>query len=147
MHLTLALVLATALTPQQSASVKRLENGLIAPCCYTQSIAVHMSGEAEQMRHDVTEMVAGGMSEQQVYDHYKAIYGEQILMVPDGLAGRVVFSTPLAVFVAALVGLSLLLRKFVRARPPAIRFRPAAGSDEEWQALLQRVRSEVEKGS
>lgn len=146
MHLTLALSLAISLTPQQNATVKKLENGLIAPCCYTQSIAVHMSGEAEQMRHDVTEMVADGMTEQQIYDHYKAIYGEQILMVPDGIAGRIVFSTPLAVFIVALVGLFFILRRFVRARRAAVRLRPATGFDEDWQALLQRVRNEVEKG-
>ncbi len=31
----------------------------LAPCCYTQSIAVHGSDIAAQMRSEVAEMVAG----------------------------------------------------------------------------------------
>jgi cytochrome c-type biogenesis protein CcmH len=82
---------AVPLTPQQTTEVKRLEDSLLAPCCYSQSIARHMSPEAEQMRHEVIEMVASGRSQNEILEHYKALYGERILIVPDGRTGRVLF--------------------------------------------------------
>jgi cytochrome c-type biogenesis protein CcmH/NrfF len=56
-----------------------------------------MSAEAEQMRREVTEMVASG-SENEILGHYKALYGERILIVPDGRTGKILFSLPVVAF-------------------------------------------------
>ncbi len=118
---TLLLLSSVAsLTPQQQAQVKRLEESLLAPCCYSQSIAKHMSGEAAQMRDEVTNMVASGMSDQDIIAHYKAIYGEQILIVPDGKTGRILFALPIAVFLVALGIFLLVLRKMLRVSPGSL---------------------------
>ena len=72
------LLLATAvrLTSQQITEVNRLGDALLAPCCYSQSISRHVSPEAEQMRHEVLEMVASGRSENEILEHYKsALWG------------------------------------------------------------------------
>jgi cytochrome c-type biogenesis protein CcmH/NrfF len=111
------LILATtvSLTPQQMAEVKRLEDSLLAPCCYTQSIAQHMSDAAEEMRQQVTEMVASGMTDKEIIEHYRQQYGDRILVVPDGNTGQVLFALPVVAFLASSGILYFLLRRMRRA--------------------------------
>ena len=82
--LALTLVNMASLSIAQTAQIQKVEKRLLAPCCYTQSIAEHGSDIAVQMRGEVTEMVADGKSEKEIVDHYKNIYGDGILIVPDG---------------------------------------------------------------
>ncbi|HTQ59284.1 MAG TPA: cytochrome c-type biogenesis protein CcmH [Candidatus Solibacter sp.] len=132
---------ALPLTLQQSAELKKVEDSLLAPCCYTQSIAVHTSPVAAQMRQEVAEMVASGKSEAEIIGHYKALYGERILIIPDGSAGVVLFVLPVAVFLVSLGILLLFLRKMrgkCTASPPG----PAlAEFDPAWDA----IRAEIER--
>jgi cytochrome c-type biogenesis protein CcmH len=116
---------AATLTPQQTAELNRLEDSLLAPCCYSQSIARHMSEEAEQMRHEVTEMVAAGRSESDILEHYKALYGERILIVPDRRTGMVLFSLPVVAFLACTGMLFRFLRRLLKAKADS-------HSGEEW---------------
>ena len=63
MKLAVAFLLLSSAVPLSSgkeAEVKRLEESLLAPCCYSQTIDKHMSAEAFQMRQEVTEMVGEG---------------------------------------------------------------------------------------
>lgn len=110
---------SATLTPQQQARVKHLEEALLAPCCYSQSIAQHSSAVAAQMREEVTAMVAGGLTEEQIIARYKAIYGNQILIVPDGRARKVLFSMPVVIFLLALAAVLLALRKMLRRGAPS----------------------------
>ncbi len=111
MRLTIGLMFALsviAITPGQAAEIKRLEDELMAPCCYTQTIREHMSEVAEQMREEVTEFVLEGRPEREILRYYKTRYGEAILAVPDGLAGQVVFAVPVAAFGFAMATLGWL---------------------------------------
>jgi hypothetical protein len=56
-HFIATLLIASALTPtaDQARTIVKLEDKLMAPCCYSQTIRVHMSAEAEQMRDEVTD--------------------------------------------------------------------------------------------
>lgn len=103
---------AAPLTQHQAATVKKVEASLVAPCCYSQTIDQHMSDAAERMRVEVTDMVAGGSSEQQILAHYQAIYGERILSVPDGVTGKLAFAIPMVVFATSCGLMAHLLRKF-----------------------------------
>jgi len=146
MYIAIALLLAastTSLTPQQAATVKSTENKLMAPCCYSQTIAQHMSAVAETMRNEVTDMAAAGETQQQILDHYKAIYGERILVVPDGLTGQFAFNTPVAVFVVSCIALLFILLKYRRATPlPAGHSLPQK-SDAEWQQIRKKIHTEI----
>jgi len=44
-----------------------------------------MSDAAEEMRQQVTEMVASGMTDKEIIEHYRQQYGDRILVVPDGI--------------------------------------------------------------
>src|SRR5579871_205126 len=97
MTLVILLMLVTApvsLTDAQSIHVQNVEKKLLAPCCYTQSIAEHGSDVAVRMRAEVTQMVADGKSEDEIIGHYRAVYGDRVLIIPDGFAGKILFTLP-----------------------------------------------------
>ena len=113
------LLLQVALTPQQAAEARRVERKLLSPCCYAQPVSQHMSDVAEQMREDITAMVAAGQDDDEIIDHYKSVYGERILVVPDGQTGRILFVLPTALCLLSIVAIICLLRKLLRAAPAA----------------------------
>jgi cytochrome c-type biogenesis protein CcmH/NrfF len=132
---------AAPLTPQQTTEVNRLEESLLAPCCYSQSIARHMSAEAEQMRHEVTEMVTSGRSENEILEHYKALYGERILIVPDGRTGKILFSLPVVAFLVCSGMLFWLLRKMLKAKAGS----HSAGEWKQGYPNWAAIREEIER--
>lgn len=148
MHFRFALlvVITTAtLTPQQTKTVKKVEDSLVAPCCYEQSIALHMSDVAEKMRHEVTQMVADGMTEQQILDHYKAIYGERILIVPDGVAGQVSYFFPVLFSVAGVGLILIVLRRALLPRTTAMPAAQRPTPEPSQELIVQKIRAELEE--
>jgi len=122
--------------------IRRIEGELMAPCCYSQTIDVHDSEIAQQMRGEVTAMVMAGKSEDEVLDYYKTEYGESILAVPDGAAGTLVVSLPAYAIVFAVLALLCGMVITVRRRPQAILARPPGMDEAVLRALQARVREE-----
>jgi cytochrome c-type biogenesis protein CcmH len=146
MYATIALLLAVSagsITPQQDVKIKKLEDKLMAPCCYSQTIREHMSQEAEQMREEVTAMVVSGKSDKEILSYYKTKYGETILVVPDGTAGTLTYGIPITVFLASLGLVLFVLRKSVHARRPAMAQAPPAALDEETLRIRRQIRAEI----
>jgi cytochrome c-type biogenesis protein CcmH/NrfF len=137
---------AASMTRQQTAEVNRLEESLLAPCCYSQSIARHMSAEAEQMRHEVTEMVASGISENEILEHYKALYGERILIVPDGRTGKILFSLPVVAFLVCLGMLFGLLRRMLKAKAHSHSADEGRQPCPNWAAIREEIERETGDG-
>lgn len=115
MLMALILVNTTSLTNTQKAELRRIEERLLAPCCYTQSIAVHGSEIARQMRTEVAEMVAEGRTEEEIVDHYKSLYGNRILIVPDGVTAKILFSLPVVTSALASLVLFMCIGKMLRS--------------------------------
>ena len=115
MILALTLINPVPLTTAQTAELQKVEKRLLAPCCYTQSIAEHGSDIAVQMRREVTEMISNGKSESEIVAHYRDIYGDRILIVPDGLTGRILFSLPVAISALACAVLFVCFRRMLRS--------------------------------
>ena len=138
---------AAPVTPQQDAKIKKLQGRIMAPCCYTQTIRDHESQVAETMREEVTGMVLSGKSEQEIVNYYRTKYGETILVVPDGISGRLLTFTPVMIFLASAGLLVLFVRRSTgdrdRHRPQLL---PAAPLSAERLAIQERIRSEIEKG-
>lgn len=131
------------LTGPQTAEVRRVEKRLLAPCCYTQSIAEHGSEIARQMRAEVAQKVAEGRTEEEVISYYKALYGDRILIVPDGITGNILFSLPVVTSVLAAVVLSVFLRKMLRSGKNNLSI---ATNRESLSATALRKRIEEETG-
>jgi len=144
-HFIATLLIAGALTPtpDQARTIVKLEDKLMAPCCYSQTIRVHMSMEAEQMREEVTNMVLAGKSEDDIIKHYKAKYGETILVVPDGKAGQIAYGVPVIVALSAFGLLTIGIGRTLDKRPlraTTSHANPAGAASLE---VLERIRQEV----
>lgn len=149
MHIAVSFLLALSsipLTSGQSAKIDKLESKLMAPCCYTQTIREHNSQEAEQMREEVTSMVAAGKSEQEIIRYYKAKYGETILVVPDGMAGTLTYHIPVGVFVLSSGVLFFVIRRSIRTKTLAMETIPSLTSEAEWQTIRNKIRAETGGG-
>jgi cytochrome c-type biogenesis protein CcmH len=131
------------LTHDQVAKIRKIEGRLMAPCCYTQTILEHQSQEAEQMRGEVTAFVASGKSEQEIVTYYRTKYGETILVVPDGITGRLAFGIPVAVFLAAFGLLFFAIRRSTRARVFAVAEFFLSRPEAEKLALQDKIRAEI----
>jgi len=139
--LSLLIVIPASLTTTQTARVLSVERKLLAPCCYTQSIAEHGSEVASRMRNEVAQMIAGGKSEDEVIRHYRAIYGDRILIVPDGLTGKMLFALPAVVFLLAFIALAVCLRRMRRSDLDRKLIRPQLAG----HTLDDRVRSRIHR--
>jgi len=114
--LAMLLLNVTSLSDTQKSEIRQVEERLLAPCCYTQSIAVHGSEIAGQMRAEVTEMVVQGRTENEIVGYYRGLYGDRVLVVPDGVTGEILFSIPVIIAVFGCLVLLLCVRKMLRSR-------------------------------
>lgn len=74
---------AAAAEPQDiEMRARALEAQLMAPCCYGQTVDVHDSEAARQVRAKLRQWLAEGLSDQQILDRFAERYGARILAVP-----------------------------------------------------------------
>lgn len=84
---------------------------LVAPCCWTQSVEIHSSPAADQLRLDVVGMIKEGKSDRQILDWFIKQYGERILIEPEGVKSIVLTTVPIVLLIAGLAGLSWFLSR------------------------------------
>jgi len=118
----------------------------MAPCCYSQTIRVHMSMEAEQMREEVTDMVLAGKSEEDIIKYYKAKYGETILVVPDGKAGQIAYGVPIVVALSAFGLLTFGIGRALDRRPLRASTSQANLAGSASPEVLERIRQDISEG-
>jgi cytochrome c-type biogenesis protein CcmH len=113
----------------------RLERMLLAPCCWSETVAVHRSPIALQMKSEIASFVGQGMTDRQILDYYKAKYGVRILIEPEGGARVLVNVIPWVAAVLGALAVGLALRHMARR---SIRLRATAESempdleDDDW---------------
>ena len=90
---------------------KRIQDRLLAPCCWQQSVAVHDSDIARQMRAEIARLKASGKNEEQIVEVYVARYGERILREPRGAKRWWSILVPITMIALATGGLVLFLRR------------------------------------
>jgi cytochrome c-type biogenesis protein CcmH len=106
------LVLLTGIPAEQQARISRLENSLLAPCCYQETLARHMSETAVAMRAELGAMVAQGKSDREILDYYKQRYGKRVLVEPEGTAWWIMGLVPVLVSVLGAWFVIHILRKW-----------------------------------
>jgi cytochrome c-type biogenesis protein CcmH len=114
---------------------RRIENQLLAPCCYSESLAVHRSELAARLRAEVRQAVDHGRSDQEILDEYKARYGLRILREPEGerriwLHAGVVAAVLLGILILVLA-MKRLRRPVSAPAPPATNL-PSPPEDDLW---------------
>jgi cytochrome c-type biogenesis protein CcmH/NrfF len=65
-----------------SARVARLEDAVLAPCCYTEPVSRHQSEIAVKMRLEIAKWVGEGRSDREILDAYVQRYGAKVLVDP-----------------------------------------------------------------
>lgn len=116
-------------TPDQA--IHRLQEKFIAPCCWSESVAVHRSAAAAEMRAEIATLYKQGASEQEITQRYVTQYGERILMVPLGSKFTWLMVIPVAVTLGAGFALMVFLRRRARVEPAPEPARLATVPDEE----------------
>ncbi len=133
LHLPLLLLLAV--TPAEAAT--ELEERLLAPCCWNQTLDIHASPLASSIRSEIRRRLEAGETVAQVEADLVARHGERIRAVPH--AG---FMRPVGMGLLAVAGIAFFgVVAFGRRRskvPPAPTPPTIAAADRQAldQALL-----------
>ena len=110
----LPLLAVTATAEQPQARVARLEHAVLAPCCYTESVAIHQSEIAVKMRLEIAKWVAAGKSDQEILETYAGLYGSKVLVDPRTMPRG---WTPFFPWLVLIVGVFLVAWLLKRWRP------------------------------
>jgi cytochrome c-type biogenesis protein CcmH/NrfF len=101
----------------QKQRIRKLEESLLAPCCWAEPVSAHRSEVALQMRLEIARFVAEGKTDQEIRDHYKRLYGARVLIEPEGPARWWVHVIPVAAFGGGLLLVVWLIRRMARPAP------------------------------
>jgi len=147
MFCSLLLVLALLVGAQPATSdtsqakrIRAIEDSLLSPCCYGGSVSTHMSGVAEQMREEISQMVAAGKSNQEIREFYVRQYGQQVLAEPPGAKRVILYAVPVTVSVIGVLFVVGFLRRALHTRRKADTRDERVGANE---SALRRVRADV----
>lgn len=102
-------------TPQQREKIQRLENAVLAPCCYSETVSRHNSEVAIKMRAEIAAWVLEGKSAREILDTYKSRYGLRVLAEPEGLTWWWLTPVPWVVLIFGFFQAVRILRKWSRA--------------------------------
>ena len=105
------------LTDEQLARVEKLENTLLAPCCYSEPVAQHRSEVSLRMKAEIRRMVADGKSDREILDHYKAEYGLRVLVEPEGSRRVWIHLVPVVAIVLGLLVALWVIRRWLKPLP------------------------------
>jgi cytochrome c-type biogenesis protein CcmH len=137
------LVAASAAAADLEAEAKLIEEKLMAPCCMTNTVAVHESGVSYQMRRQIREMLAAGRGEAEILDFYVDEYGPQILAMPEARGfSLTAYLFPFVFLVLAGVGLAIALRRW---RSSAREIEPAAEPPAPSGPYAERLKRELDR--
>jgi cytochrome c-type biogenesis protein CcmH len=101
-------------SPHQQA--QEIAAGLRCPVCKDLSAADSPAPLARQMRRQIEEQVAAGVSAREIEQRFVAAYGPSVLLTPPARGwGRAVHLLPLAVLGVAVLAGSVLVRRGLRA--------------------------------
>ncbi|MCS7043259.1 MAG: cytochrome c-type biogenesis protein CcmH [Bryobacteraceae bacterium] len=118
------ILLAAGLWGQAKDRARSLQEKLVAPCCWSESVASHRSEIAAEIRAEISRMVAEGKSDREILDFYKAKYGARILMEPEGELRLWAYTIPVAASIVGLAFVIWIIRRMLRQQPA----NPASGA-------------------
>jgi cytochrome c-type biogenesis protein CcmH len=126
---------AAVAAPAPQTTLPAIEKQVMCVVCKT-PLAVANGPQAEAQRRQIRELIAAGLTEQQIKDELVDEYGERVLALPDDDGFQLaVYLVPLGVVLLALLLLLLVLPSWrrsarVRAQQPAFAA-PALSADDE----------------
>lgn len=101
---------------QGDPRLEKLYATFMAPCCWRESLLVHHSPMADELREEIREWVARGRSDEEIKLALTSRYSTRILSLPEGSRGAWLAWTPLAAGLAGLVFVVIFIRRSVSGR-------------------------------
>lgn len=144
LSLLVLLCTARAETAEHQARIERLENMVLAPCCYAEPVARHQSEIAVKMRLEIQDWVNAGKTDKEILTAYEARYGERVLAPPPRDAWMWTDGIPWILTLLGGASVAWLLARWrVKAASGSV---PADGpslpsvpeSDEDWERFDRR---------
>ena len=130
-----ALTLAAAVGFAQGDNPGRALIGrLMAPCCWTESLASHDSPTAHALRAEINTRAAQGEPLEAIERDVVARYGARVRAAPPGSAGLA--TATLALVAVVGIGLAVQARRWARARR-AVSTTPVPSADAGLDARVQ----------
>lgn len=129
-----------AASPTPAGEEARLEARLLAPCCYLQTLDVHDSPMATELRSEVKTRLAAGESSSAIEEDFARRFGDRVRALPrnaDPRTAMLLFST--ACLLAGAAGVALMMRRWRRAETPTTAI---AGPPDD---LDRRIDDELER--
>lgn len=140
----LAMITASVTTAQNPTTVKQVTSNLVCTCgCDNMIVSSCTCSAADQVRADVRDLIAEGLTKEQIWARYVAQYGQKVLASPttrgfDLTAWLLPF---IATFLAGGL-LILALRRWVALGRPLVSSGPALHLPEQSE-LLERLQHEL----
>jgi cytochrome c-type biogenesis protein CcmH len=139
----LAPVSASELDPKLEQEAKAIETLLMAPCCWRQPVAVHFSPAAEQIRAEVRQMLADGLTREEILGKYIAQYGERILAKPPARGfGSLAYFLP---FIFLILGAAVAVIVIGRLRPKESTTAPKENVAEKLSSSASKYAKQLDK--
>lgn len=130
-----------AVAEDRSAYARAVEGRLFAPCCWVQTLDVHESPLATELRAEIETRLRHGEASETIEDDLAARYGEKIRAVPRGKDPRNYI--PLGIGLGMLTALLLLVlavRSWVaRSRELRAKARAQAPTDRSADAYDDKL--------
>jgi len=136
-------VSAGAQSQPASEEERKIDDQLLAPCCWTQPVSQHYSDVAEKIRNEVHEMVAAGKSRDEILNHFVAQYGERILVTPRARGfNAMIYILPWAALILGGCLVVILLKKM---RSPAPAPSPSPLPDSRYTSAVEKEMKELDE--
>lgn len=127
---------------EHEGAARQLEGRLLAPCCYLQTLDIHESDSARDLRAEIVARVAAGESTDTIEESFVERYGERVRAVPKGSTARGGITIVLGSLAAlSLVGLVIAARKWTSGGSSPERLRESPGNaapETTYDASLDR---------
>lgn len=114
------LLAASQLLAEPGTTAAQAIDGLLAPCCWHESLTVHRSETASQLRTEIQQMAAAGKSAAQIHEAMVARYGVRILREPPGARAAWLYTLPAIASLLGAFAAALFLKRHLQSRQHAV---------------------------
>lgn len=133
-------------TIEVEEEARRLEELLVAPCCFNQTLRQHQSAVAETMKEDIRRRLVDGEPPEAIIESYVEEHGPQVLSrpPPSGFQ-RLLYLAPPLFFALTAIGLFAYMRRLAGPREEAKEAPGASVERARSKELRDRLRRELDE--
>lgn len=114
-----AALLACTVHATDLSRARRIQERILAPCCYSETVAHHRSDVALEIKREIEKMVDENKTDTEIIAVFTARYGQRILTEPEGRSGLLLKLIPLGAMAVGVLLTALLIRRMRRRPAPA----------------------------